>query len=994
MGECGRFECARFRRQIGAFIAVLLAAATCSWAFCAENDAKAPEKPPVTALPPIVCLHTEFLPYRDTETLRYRLMRELGRQALLIAARDELGLATRDETLGEAFPESVTQAKQDVFVSVRNQFDGTVRYQLWLTDKPEKILPAKKEKPHDPNVILSLTEKLEPQIRGELRDKLRALGFEGKGVATNEKNHPTDAVEGQLLEMNFVSQFAAVRAAHEAIADKGPSRGWLSVLARGYANLSLMTEHHWKSDTEAFAARALLYAERLLVANPNDAAAHATRAYVRAIVGLHAAALEDQKLAEDLHKKHADEKDLPGWFDVINPYCSFDRGSLHSLGERRRSLRQLTRRLGFEHARAFGDDRWMYEASKETMNDCPEEYSVYNYLADCSGTLLAVVRTGANYAPVALAHFLPARIASLKDAPPIEETDDEKPKSDKPDDSQATMKRGAYAAATIPIVKALRTATQSGSDKGEPTWSALGELIFEEQFVQATAYLRVSLNATETSHNEEVKSTLPAIKGHHFERYIRTFADSVRNDQAEIEKIIGDMRIADPRVNMQPMLNELWNVKTPGNKWGRGANSSWWAYIDRSMTFSGLLESYQQGNGWERADAEMKKEIAEDFQKISPHSPQALRLAIMVEENPSFEKLTQWESEAGDDPTAYIWLGNHFANLKHYDDAIRVYERSIKLSPSKDAYVNLANTQYSAGHEELWQPTLERFFEVESLGLEHAAVHELIANYLMDRNRYEEARPHAVAAAETWSTFGLLLASRVDEALGRWDDSEKWIREASRSYPSYAGDEWYYWCRRTGRGDLKAAREFTQSFFNAERTKTYLDGRHKSMTYHVLEGDSRAALEDVEAAVLLGEGQHSKDDDKVYDQVHRALLARELKNEETASAAIKEIRQLSTNFREQYPEFSAVNMAVCDILDGKTISDDADTKLGDSLDKATNKLTRCNYQYFLGRAYDLAGNKERAEKYWKQCVTRGPFDRYNTTLAGKYLADRNKTSRP
>src|SRR5207253_2277082 len=103
----------------------------------------------------------------------------------------------------------------------------------------ETLQPTKKEKGQSSNAIVSQTAKLETMIRGELRDKLRILGFDGKVPPANEKNVPPDAIEGQLLEMNFVSQFAAVRAAHAAIAEKGQSRAWLGVLARGYANLSL-----------------------------------------------------------------------------------------------------------------------------------------------------------------------------------------------------------------------------------------------------------------------------------------------------------------------------------------------------------------------------------------------------------------------------------------------------------------------------------------------------------------------------------------------------------------------------------------------------------------------------------------------------------------------------------------------------------------------------------------------------------------------------------
>src|SRR5262245_37393936 len=78
---------------------------------------------------PVVCLHTEYYPTKQ-EALKFRLMRELGRQAVLIAARDELGLVTRDQTLDEVFPDSVVQAKRDVYVAVRSQYNGAVNIQL------------------------------------------------------------------------------------------------------------------------------------------------------------------------------------------------------------------------------------------------------------------------------------------------------------------------------------------------------------------------------------------------------------------------------------------------------------------------------------------------------------------------------------------------------------------------------------------------------------------------------------------------------------------------------------------------------------------------------------------------------------------------------------------------------------------------------------------------------------------------------------------------
>jgi tetratricopeptide (TPR) repeat protein len=446
---------------------------------------------------------------------------------------------------------------------------------------------------------------------------------------------------------------------------------------------------------------------------------------------------------------------------------------------------------------------------------------------------------------------------------------------------------------------------------------------------------------------------------------------------------------------MLPMIGRMWRLKDEKGRNRRGSDASWRAYFDRSITFTGMLEAYNTfaDTWWSNTEPIMRKRFADDFRVISPHSPQALRLAIVVAEKPTYEQYVHWEAEAGEDPTAYSWLGNYFANSEHYDDAIRVYERSIKLSPTKDAYVGLAGTYRAAGQEDKWQPTLERFFEVESLGLEHAAVHRIIANDLIDKGKWAEAEPHATAAAETWSAWGLELASRVDEGLGHWDESEKWIREMANAYPSSSANEWYFWCRRTGRGNLDAARKLVQNYFNAEWIKANVDGQLKVFTYHLSDNDVRAAFEDVKKIVKLAEANHEADDNLVYYQMHLALVARELKEADAAAAAIKEIRELSEQYREKHPNFSAFNIATCDILDGKTLADDTRVAIVEKMEKQPKEI-RCNCYYFFGKAYDLAGNKELAEQYWKQCVTRGPFDRYNATLAGKYLSDRNKTSRP
>jgi hypothetical protein len=127
--------------------------------------------------------------------------------------------------------------------------------------------------------------------------------------------------------------------------------------------------------------------------------------------------------------------------------------------------------------------------------------------------------------------------------------------------------------------------------------------------------------------------------------------------------------------------------------------------------------------------------------------------------------------------------------------------------------------------------------------------------------------------------------------------------------------------------------------------------------------------------------------------VQTAIVARELKETDAEQAAIKEARQLCEQFRYKYANYYAIYVAICDVLEGKSLADDVVADIDKKIEGQA-KDVRVNCQYFLGRAFDLAGNKDQAEKYWKQCVTRGPYERYPATLAGKYLSDRHKTSRP
>ena len=105
------------------------------------------------------------------------------------------------------------------------------------------------------NMYTSLASKLAAASRTDLVDGLRKAGCTGQAVKDDPEGPLPESVEPLLAEMDFVVQYAAVRSIHNAIAQNGESPARFGGLVRGYANLAMLTRHHWNSAHTVFAAR-------------------------------------------------------------------------------------------------------------------------------------------------------------------------------------------------------------------------------------------------------------------------------------------------------------------------------------------------------------------------------------------------------------------------------------------------------------------------------------------------------------------------------------------------------------------------------------------------------------------------------------------------------------------------------------------------------------------------------------------------------------------
>jgi tetratricopeptide (TPR) repeat protein len=352
------------------------------------------------------------------------------------------------------------------------------------------------------------------------------------------------------------------------------------------------------------------------------------------------------------------------------------------------------------------------------------------------------------------------------------------------------------------------------------------------------------------------------------------------------------------------------------------------------------------------------------------------------------ERLEQVEGVLKEDPLAFSLLAYRYRELGDLDSALRCAERSLALSPMEDVTSMVADIHLQRGESDKWEQTLLKFLEAPDLGLQHGPVQAALARGYAERGQWKKALPYAVAFGETWSVRGLNLAAEITEGLAQWEESEQWVRAQSESYPSSQAYCWYFWCRRTGRGDLKAAQRLAAQWIaNSDRQNcemAMIEG-----AYHFTNGKLQDALQAYQTASVFRPSFSCS--------FMVALLARALRDEESRSYALDDIQKSYLQAPDQQTpdgaKVGAAGMAILQIMKSGDASPEKLAKIEELL-SAIGPEARTSLAYCLGKELDALGKKEEAEKYWRRCLVTSGRELTAATLAGFELAKRLKTSRP
>jgi tetratricopeptide (TPR) repeat protein len=749
-------------------------------------------------------------------------VRELVRQSILIAARDEMGLTVRDQALRElpAQPESAEGAVV-LDVNTRSVAYERIEVEIARIDAQgaravllTRTWPLRaREQPN--SGMPELIDLFAGLSSGEFVEMLKKAGFEAKPLPPANDGPVEPDLEARLRKLTFFSQFAAVRALHDQIRREGRSPARIEALVRAYANLEQSSRYQWNAFPAVFAARALLYADRCVAAAPQSGSARWHRAYARAMLGFHKRALDD--LAEAA-KLAGPQESPPPWVEVIDASCRYDTAALKKLAQRP-SVSSLASFLAFAAAE-HGLRSQAMDAAYAALRDDPANLRVIDGLAGHAGVALMHETS-----TMGLEKLQEVCFDAVLDQPDLPDAVADK--------VVAIGKKVADARSMAQVAQALTEPAGAADDACDPSWAVLGAMI--EDSLIACAFRHVDFVARGLGAGPEAtRATIdelgPIIANHRLRPILDAYATMYAPQRAD--EILQKLPTQDLTPAVYPAIKPWHDVKIGPRTlegWTSAHRGTGAFEIERS-----LRNVTSAGASWVTTVRRLLD--------ISPHNPTAIAFLIKWDWTNVEAQVAQWDRDKGHVPAVAAALGERYGRLGRYEDAIRCWERYLQLAPDAEAVVQLATVYELMNDEANYLRTMNRAYDLPDPALHHASVAAITAHYFMNRGDHARAEPHAQRAASSGSGWGMLCLAHCYGGLGRLDEGRQLVDSVARRYPEHEMYA-YLWYLQFDPENALAARAPVEALLAARERARPGEGSQARALLAQLDGDVRAAAE-------------------------------------------------------------------------------------------------------------------------------------------------------
>lgn len=605
------------------------------------------------------------------------LARELIRQSVLIAARDELGLDTRDEAIGDSPPAGREGAAVEVITHFRPGAISQVIVRRVEGEHVESLLKLDLGSPASrTDTLVHLLTIAETLSRTEFPKVLKRLGLDGEPNVVSRESDLPGLVEDRLSQLGFTGPFAVVRDLHEVIRTDGESPERIGALVRGYAQLGVLTEFHWHPAHKSFKARALLYAQRLVARDPGAPWGLWHRAYAKAMVGMHRDALADLTEAKG-YAQAGVAPAPPAWLDLIDACVRYDPGRLGIEGGPYANLAALLRLMAVEFPTP---SVLALRAAEDVLALDPECFRAHDALSRVGG-VADPDGTTAN-GPRALDGLVPGKLRALGSLPAS---------------IRESLDRGA---GEVAMVAAMTRAGEPGEDDGEPSWSVLGHLIRETRFVQVERRLHLMRVAWSVPVDDFWEDCRPFVADHRYRSYLEMLALPPREAARSFARFADRLDMTDLETTGFAMIRAM---QLSQHRRGQDASAIAAAHGDALAR--------DLATAMNRDTEEDQPGRARSLLAVSPYSSFAMATLIDKDWQGSQPHLAEWERRAGDSPAMHGALGRRYTALGRIDAAQRALSRYIGQSPDYWAYEMLAGNYRARGEIARWHETLDGFLQ-------------------------------------------------------------------------------------------------------------------------------------------------------------------------------------------------------------------------------------------------------------------------------------------
>jgi len=893
------------------------------------------------------------------------LVRELARQSFLIAAREELGIFTLDQTLRENSRRNKSELQ--LLLTVAPKLDGNCDLkitQIGETDNPEVWSRSIKFRADSENTYVTLIPQFEAFSQGEFVELLQQLGV--AKIASNKKSlvgspNPKDLQEiDQLLqEVDLFSQFLAVRRLHKLILKVGESPELLGLLVNGYANMGLLTECTWSADSRVFRARSLIYAQRLREKYDDYLFSRWHWSYAQAIAGIHFTAIEQLKDPIPEQDEDFQLPSLPAWGDLVSPYCHFDTETLESLAD---GGNRWARYLRLWALYTSGEERQIDSSAEAILADCPEAFNSYTLLGQGSiGTMHLAGRASIQ----AMMQSCSMRWSESQDLP-------------------AAVRQAALTPPTrkSPLAawgKVIETLRQE-KDQSELSWQMLANLLEDTATMVAAANIQMARSGSqEHSMAPYVDMFWPAIKDHPHAGYFESRRYTTKNEHRQIHEACQSLRFEDPSLWLGDHTYSVWGIK---NSKGERVGYDGFYGASRDFTATGIMLANMRQN----IPDERREMYARELHKVSPRSPMALIGEINFRRKNAGEvdpdEIVMWKELAGQSAKSWYELGRLYVARQEYEESYDCFQSSFELSPEHSTAREWAWAYEYAKDLEQVVPTLKLYLEEEDFGLGHSNTHYEIARFYLRHEKPEEAKPHALEAAQSWSARGLSIAGIASERLQLTEEADQWFQKLSSSYPSSSGLNWYLWRRRSGNPDITEARELALRQLGAKELQECSSSGWWPLAYYLMESDSKRALKLTKLRI--------KSEPGLYSESHLLALALEEENESLADQTLARMKKLAKGKDSAEGDWNSQYVEAIDaIVNAKSNDEIPKDFLDELLKDYSATMGWYDASYFFSRILQTKGFVEYALRYRNKATSFNVHDRITWHLAS-YDASRLK----